>query len=308
MTSLFDYLQQVQRFCHESGQQMLDPQDLIVYINKARREVAMRSQCLRVITPITGSIIGYSIVAVGSGYTNPVVAVSAPDFPSGVQPYPNGSQATATAQIANGTIAAVVSNYGGDGYFQPNIVITDPTGSGATVAAVTNQLNVLQQGQEKYPFSGVNLAASPGIKSVYSVRGISIIYSNYRYSLPCYSFSTYQAKIRQYPFQYQWVPTMCSQYGRGTAGSFYVYPIPSQTYQYEIDCYCLPIDLTTDQDYEAIPDPWPDSVPFLAAYYAFAELQNLNAAMFYTKEFDRWMTLQSQHSQPGRITNPYGRW
>jgi hypothetical protein len=305
---LFEHMEQVQRFIHDSTQQMIDPQNLITYVNKARREVAMRAQCVRVLTPITGPISDYSIVSSGSGYINPIVAVSAPDFPSGVAPTPNGAQATATAFVQNGTIAGINSVYGGDGYFQPQVVVTDVAGTGASVAAITVPLNVLNRGQEVYPFSGVNLSRNPGVKSVYSVKGISIIYSNYRYSLPVYSFSVYQAKIRQYPFQFQWVPSMATQYGRGTAGSFYTYPIASQTYQFELDCLCIPKDLTADQDLEVIPDPWTDAVPFLAAYYAYLELQNLNAGNFYLMQFNDWVSRFSQHTLPGRSTNPYGRW
>ena len=305
---LFDYMTQTQRFVHDTTQQMIDPQDLIIYVNKARREVAMRAQCVRRLTPISGGIVGYTINAGGSSYTNPVVAVSAPDFPSGIQPYPNGSQATATAFVQHGTISAINNVYGGAGYFQPQVVITDSTGSGASVAVSTLALNVLLQGQEVYPFSGINLSTWPGVKSVYSVRSASIIYANYRYSLPMYSFSVYQAKIRQYPFQYQYVPTMSSQFGRGSQGSLYFYPIPSQTYQYELDCLCIPSDLTTDQDYEAIPDPWTDAVPFLAATYCYQEMQNLNSAAYYEAQFDKWISRFSQHVLPGRITNPYGRW
>jgi hypothetical protein len=304
---LFDYLKQVQRFVHDSKQELLDPEDLIVYVNRARREVAMRTMSVRVLTPITGSIESYTITANGAAYTNPSVTITPPDFPSGTLPFPNGAQATATASMQGGQIIGINNNYGGAGYFQPVVTINDPTGSGAAAVATTNALNVLQQAQEVYPFSGVNLSANPGVKSVYSVRSISIIYANYRYSLPVYSFSTYQSMIRQYPFQYQYVPTMASQYGRGTNGSFYVYPIPSATYQYELDCFCLPSDLATDQDFEAVPEPWTDAVPWMAAHLAFLELQNLNAAAYYLDQFDKWIHRHSFAAQPGRVSNPYGR-
>jgi hypothetical protein len=307
MGALNTYLKQTQRFLRDQSQQFLNPGDLIDYVNRARREIAMRAECLRVLTPISGSVVSVTVTAPGSGYTAPTVTISAPDFPSGTLPKPNGDQATALAIVQSGTIAAIDVQYGGYGYFQPQVTITDPTGTGATATATVSYINEIVQGQEVYPFSAVNLAAFPGVASIYMIKSVSLIYSNYRYSLPCYSFSTYQAMIRQYPFQYQWVSTFCAQYGQGTNGSFYMYPLPSQTYQLEWDCFCLPSDLITDLSAEALPAPWTEAVPYFAAHLAYLELQNFNFAKGYLDLFDQFMHRYSAYARPGRVTNPYGR-
>lgn len=303
------YLEQTMRFVRDAKQEFLNPEDLTVYINRARREVAMRAECVRVLTPISGSITGWSLTAGGTGYSGtPTLAVSAPDFPSGVAPDPSGRQATATATAVGGIITGIFSQDGGSGYFQPTLTITDATGSGAAATAELSFINELVQGQEVYPFSGVDLSANPGCEAVYRVISISIIYSNYRYSLPVYSFSVYQAQIRAYPSQYQYVPTFASQFGQGVGGSFYCYPIPSQTYQYELDCLCLPQDLDTDQSVEAIPQPWQDAVPYFAAHLAYLELQNFNAANGYLTLFDNMLQRYSNYARRGRAVNPYGRY
>lgn len=308
--TLFTYQQRVQRFLREAKQDLVNPTDLVAYINQARREVAMRTQCLRVLTPVSGQCVTLSIVATGSGYTAPSIAITPPDFPSGTGPFPNGAQATATIAQAGGTISFTGTSiiYGGSGYFQPLATIMDATGSGASVNVITEKLNVLNQGQEVYSFAGVNLAPFPGIQIVFAVLGISVIYANYRYSLPVYPFSTYQAQIRQYPYQYQYVPTTASQYGQGANGSFYVYPLPSQTYQYELDCFCLPQDLTTNLSVEAIPDPWTDAVGYFAAHLGMLELQNYNTARFYLELFETQLIKYSKSARPGRAINPYGRY
>lgn len=303
------YLEQVMRFVRDAKQEFLNPEDLTVYINRARREVAMRAECVRTLTPISGSITGWSLTAGGTGYSGtPTLAVSAPDFPSGVAPDPSGRQATATATSVAGVITGIFSQDGGSGYFQPTLTITDATGSGAAATAELSFINELVQGQEVYPFSGVDLSASPGCQAVYRVISISIIYSNYRYSLPVYSFSVYQAQIRQYPFQYQYVPAFASQFGQGVGGSFYVYPLPSQVYQYELDCLCIPQDLDNDQSVEAIPQPWQDAVPYFAAHLAYLELQNFNAANGYFTLFDNMLQRYSNYARRGRVVNPYGRY
>ncbi len=100
--------------------------------------MALRTQCVRVLTPASGSITGYSITAAGSGYTAATtVDITAPDFPNGMLPYPNGSQATATPIVQGGVLTGISNDYGGNGYFEPTITITDSGGgTGATAATV----------------------------------------------------------------------------------------------------------------------------------------------------------------------------
>lgn len=302
------YIAQCQRFARDQKQQYLDVGNLTDYINQARREVAMRAQCIRVVPPISGSIEGWSVTNQGSGYSSsPTATVSAPDFPSGKLPSPSGAQATATAVSSAGKITSVFSNFGGYGYFQPTLTITDSTGSGATATPIMSPLALVKQGQEEYNFSDFDLSTFPGVKEIYYVRSASILYSNYRYSLPCYAFSIYQAYIRQYPFQYQYVPTFFSQFGQGAAGSLFFYPYPSQNYQVELDCCCIPSDLIDDQSVEAIPDPWTDAVPYWAAKLCFEELQNINTARYFEEQFNRRALGYSNYARVGRMINPYGR-
>lgn len=306
---LFTYMQDTQRLLREQKQDYLNPQDLIAYINRARREISMRSQCIRVLTPISGSITSWTVTAGGTGYSNtPTLTVTTPDFPSGVLPYPNGSQATAQAIVQGGIIVQVDSTYGGAGYFQPQLTITDATGTGAAATANLTWINQLNQGQEVYYARDIDLSMNPGCQAVYAARSASILYNNYRYSLPCYSFSTYQAYIRQYPYQYSFVPTFFSQYGQGANLSFYFYPLPSQTYQVEWDCQCLPIDLIDDRSVEAIPQPWQDAVAFYACHLAMSELQNYNAATYYLGLYEKFAQRFSNYARIGRAVNPYGRY
>ena len=308
MSTLNDYLAQTQRFLRDARQDLLNPIDLISYINRSRREVAMRGQCLRVVTPISGAVVSASVTSAGSGYAaGATVTITAPDFPSGLPPYPSGDQATALPIVQNGTIAAVNISYGGSGYFQPAASVIG-AGSGATVTLTTSTVNALTQGQDRYQFSTISLDQFPGVESVYLIHGLSIIYSNYRYSLAVYDFSTFQARIRNYPMQYQWVPAFATQFGQGTEGSFYVYPIPSQTYQYECDCFCLPQDLLTNLSEEALPQPWTEAVPYFAAHLAYNEIQNFNAARYYLELFDTMMLRYGGYARPGRAVNPYGRY
>jgi hypothetical protein len=308
MSFLFDYMQITQGFLRDRSQALLNPADIVAYINRARRQIAMQAQCIRVLTPISGSVMTITVTAGGHGYTAPTVTISAPDYPSGTGVYPGGNQATAVATVVAGAITDIQVPYGGSGYFLPQVTITDSTGSGATATVQVSPLSETQANREVYNFSDAVLSQFPGVKEILAVKSTSFIYANYRYSLPCYSFSTYQAMIRQYPNQYLYVPTMCAQFGQGTSGSLYMYPIPSTIYQFEWDCICLPDDLITDQDVEAIPRPWTDAVPYFAAHLCFLELQNLNAAQYYYNMYMQQLNIYSVAARPGRMTNPYGRY
>lgn len=304
------YLQQTQRFLRDPKQDLLNPEDLLNYVNRARREVAERTQCIRRLTPISGPVISASLTAVGTGYSNsPTLTISAPDFPSGFLPNATGAQATGTVQSSGGTLSAVNLAYGGAGYFQPVATITDSTGSGGSVGLAISPIHTLNQGQEVYPFSAVDLSQFPGVDSILAVQSVAVLYANWRYMPGIYDFTTYNSKIRQFPAsQYQWTPAFCSQYGQGVAGSFYAYPPPSQTYQWEWDMICLPSDLVNDLSVEAIPQPWTDVVPYFAAHMAFLELQNLNAASYYLKLFDDMCLRKSQSARISRRINAYGRY
>jgi hypothetical protein len=313
MASLNDYLRDCQRLLREKNQDLLSPDTLKAFINRARREIALRTKCVRILTPISGPVVACSVVQPGSGYhagTTQVV-ISPPDFPSGTGAHPSGAQAFGAVILSAGGVVAVDITYGGDGYFQPTATILDASttpGTGAVVTTATQPINILNASQEVYPFSGVDLTRNPGAQSVYAVKGISIIYANYRYSLPVYAFSVYQSMVRQYPFQYQYVPTFASQYGQGTAGSFYVYPLPSQTYQYELDCFVLPSDLTTDLSPEILPDPWTDAVVYFANHLAMMTLQNYNVSKYYLELFEKMCLGYSNYARPGTMVNPYGRY
>ncbi len=308
--SLFDYMKSVQRLLRDQNQTYINPSDLIQYINESRREIALRTQCVRILSPISGSITVAEVTDPGSGYVNPAATISAPDFPSGKGAYPAGSQATASAQQITGLITNLDITYGGSGYWQPTVTITDLSGSGAGATATLSTTRVLQtaEGQEVYNLADVPLESFPGVDSIFWVNSVSIIFANYRYSLLTYSFSTYQAQIRNFPLQFQYVPAICAQLGQGTTGSLYLYPIASMPYQLEWDCFCLPSDLTDDQSVDMIPKPWQDCVKWYAAHLAFLELQNLNAAEYFRKLADERIHAFSSYARPGRVSNRYGRW
>ena len=306
MAQLNEYVRQLQRFTRDADQKYLDIQDLVAYTNRARRQVCMQSQCLRALSPSAGKINAVTVTAPGTGYaqSTTTITISGPDFPSGNPINPGGAQALATPTVIGGKVQAVNLSYGGDGYFQPTVTISG-AGSGATATANVTGVNQTTLNQEVYPFTSFTFPANPGYGSMFGLRSVSLIYANFRYSIPIWSFSRYQAEARAYPYAYKFVPQVGAQFGQGTAGSLYLYPIASQNWQLELDSYFLPQDLLVNEDYEAIPDPWTDAIPVFAAYLAFSELQNMNSAAFMKSQYDDFMHRYRAYVSPGRPSSPY---
>src|SRR5271166_1270396 len=180
MATLNKYLMGTMRLLREQKQDQLMPEDLIEYVNDARRETAQRTQCVRRLTPISGSVISASVTAQGAGYTAPTLAITSPDFPSGQAPTPLGAQATALATLSGGHITSIDIQNGGSGYFAPQLTITDPTGTGAAATLQISPINQLNPGQEQYPFSSITVSMFPGVLSVFAILSVSVIYANYR--------------------------------------------------------------------------------------------------------------------------------
>lgn len=290
------------------------------YINEARNQVAMDAQCVRVLPTIQGAITAITVSSGGTGWSNtqpPTVVISAPDSPSGFAPFPNGSQAVATCLVSAGAITSVTVTSGGAGYFQPLISFISGAGKSTIAFATTSLVNATLQGQEVYPFSGVNplvAVSGSGVQQIIAVNSVNFIWGTFRYTLMVKSFSEYQAKVRTYTAGYQYIPAVLGQYGQGALGSLYLYPVANQAYQMEWDCFCQPQPLNTDTDVEAIPYPWTDVVKYYAAYLAYLGKGRIADAATMFNEGQQRPGLYQQHmarsrrqASPRQVVNWYGR-
>jgi len=307
--ALAAYLTSLQRLLGTgTAQNLYSNTDLTAYINEARTQIALRTQCIRRLTPISGPITSFTVLSGGSGYSTPTVIVAAPDFPSGIPPTPLGAQATAT--VNSGTaLTTITVQSAGDGYFSP-VVTLSGSGSGARVQAVVSGINVTVVGQETYRFRDINgivALSGSGVQSVYSVHGISLLYASARFTLQKESLGKYQALSRSFAFQFQYVPNIWCQNEQGAFGTVMMYPVPGANYQMEWDTSCLPMPLVTDADVEAIPPPWTDAVKYFAAYLAFSGKQRFADADRMNAEFEKFLKQYRANVSPGGVNNWYGR-
>lgn len=156
------------------------------------------------------------------------------------------------------------------------------------VRALATQNTV--SGQVAYPFSGLSLGtpAMTGIQSVINVRRINYASGSGQRQLVFRAWEWFDYYHLNNPVPSSGPPKTWAQYQQGAApnvpagtgssttgagGTFYIDPAPDDIYALTCDCATLPQTLASDADIEAIPYPWTDAVPYLAAWYALLSAQ-----------------------------------
>lgn len=137
-------------------------------------------------------------------------------------------------------------------------------------------------GTRNYAFASLNIGvvASTGRAGVFNVRELHYtVGSGQQYVTPR-AWPWFNFYHLNNPVPDSGPPAVWSQFAQGmgasfnvAGGSFYVDPLPDLVYTLTCDCVCYPVVLLDDTTVEALPYPWTDAVPFLAAYYALLSSQ-----------------------------------
>ena len=153
-----------------------------------------------------------------------------------------------------------------------------PASSGLAVAgAAVNSLQTIP-GVERYPFTGFFnpyvQASHAGVKGIVDVNNCSVNWGGAaRPSLAWLPWEDLQAYARAYATLVTSYPYYWSVANPGESGEIWLFPAPSTTGDIELDAYCVPANLYTDDDYDAIPDGFKDSIKYLAASLAYLTKQ-----------------------------------
>lgn len=303
--TLFTYVQQTQRMLKDQKEQSYNIADLKQYVNDARRTIAAKGQCVRILPPSSGSLATLTVASGGTGYaTAPTVTVSPPDA------YGAGFvTATATATVAAGAVTGFTITNPGTGYVVlPTITLSGGGGSGAAATVTLTPFLTTIASQEVYNFtaySSLIQASNPGVDSILAVQTVAVSWGSQKPVLRNTDWSTFQAYCRSVNLASTNWPTIWSQYAQGANGSLYLWPIPSQAMQMDWDCYCLPSDLVTDATPEVVPYPWTRAVPYYAAYLAKMSDGDRDAALFFYAEHARRVTEARSMSTPAMIPDFY---
>ena len=232
--ALFAYLQQLQRFLeYDERQAIFNPADLTVFINEARGQIALSSQCIR----------------------------------------------------------------------QP-----------AQLIAV--------EGQNNYNFSDATFVASPvilpGLLSVLNIRQARLVLptgGQRRLSMRSWEwFETFHLS-RTIPEMDNppipgGSPRVAARLQPGLIGTLWIAPTPDAfaPYTLNLDAVGYPAPLVYsngDSDPEALPVPWTDAVPMLAAHFACIAEGNANAAALWFNEYTTFERRAVQGTTPTRFVANY---
>ena len=154
--------------------------------------------------------------------------------------------------------------------------------------------------QETYAITLANSAvlAVSGMSYPYGIIGISVEQGNYMVALGRKDFPSFQADDRILNGTLQNYPDRFSTYNRGSTQVAYMFPVPAAVYSMWWDVACIPINLAADTDPEAIPLPWTEIVPFLAARYANESIKRWSDASALDSEVSGMMNELSASEMP----------
>ena len=288
------YLQRTQRLLGDETEQQWNIRDLQHWINHGRKRIAAESQCVRFLLPSSGSFATVNVAAGGHGYTSPpTVNITLPDA-WGV----GFTVAQITTTVSGGAVNSATIVVPGNGYVAPTVTLSGGGGVGAQLAFTLTPFLSTVANQEVYNFSDANQFLPTTMESIFALQNVSVSWGGIKPTMRHLDWSGFQAYLRAYNTQSTSWPAVWAQYGQGGGGAVYLNPIPSQVLQMEWDAYCIPSELDSDQQVEAIPYPWTDVVPYYAAMEAYISARNTDMANYFAalyrqrmKEANSWATV-----------------
>lgn len=233
--ALSSYIQDTAALLNDQNFSFTSRNQLIRWINEARRHCAKRTGCIRRL--VTGQSAFGAMAQAG-------VAI-----PSAVQPdaLPDGFSA-----------------------------VTPPVGPISNIVVSGAILNPCQTipGVERYPYQGFFnyylQREHAGCDSILDTISCSVNWGGVnRPSLDWMPWDDLQAYARAYAVLNMSYPAVWSVYNDGPMGEIWLFPVPSQAGEIELDTFVLPKNIYSDDDYDAVPDAFREAIKFGAASLAF---------------------------------------
>ena len=170
---------------------------------------------------------------------------------------------------------------------------------------------------EKYPFAYANQflkANNAGVKGIIEVKNVAVSWGSFRPVMAWTPWQDLQAYSRAYNIGVYNYPILWSDTGDGERGEVWLWPPPSVTGvsslqasqgEFEWLCSCVPLDLATANDYEAIPDPYTNAIKYRAAGNCMLAAQRYGTAQLYYDMWSDHLGLDRESVDRGKGGNAY---
>jgi hypothetical protein len=264
--SLSQLLNDTSALLNDMNYSFISQNQLTRWINTSRRNAAKRTGCVRRL--ITGQ----------SAFGASAVAYSA--IPSAAQPgaLPNPFPGSNTKNGQPGNNGDFNTDYNNDYnvlQYNANYPINyTPNGPfPSAYGAVTNSCMTIP-GVERYPYIGFfnNFlkAQYAGVDKVLDTIACAVNWGGTtRPNLDWMPWDEFQAYCRAYAVLNMSYPAVWSVFNDGPQGEIWMFPVPSQYNEIELDVTCQPLDLVDDATFDAIPDGFQEALKYGAAAVAF---------------------------------------
>lgn len=164
-------------------------------------------------------------------------------------------------------------------------------------------------GVEKYHFGYANRwlhSQWQGFDSILDIIDVAVKWSTgARPTMDWIEWEELQALSRSYAVGVFTYPFLWSTQGDGANGQVFLFPVPGQALEMEWDCSCSPKPLYSDNDYEAIPEPFTGAVPYYAAFRAYLASQRFGSAALMMETFQDHLGLDRAASDRGKVQSYY---
>jgi len=187
--------------------------------------------------------------------------------------------------------------------------------SGAFPLAYANgyaSQNALQTipGVERYPYQGFfNPFAQQqyaGITGIIDIIDLAVNWGGaVRPALAWMPWDDLQAYARAYATLVTSYPYYWSCMDDGENGEVWMFPAPSTQGDIEADAFCIPADLNTDSDYDAIPPGFRNSIKFMVASLASMGARLFAQAQYYEDQFNARLGAGRTAADRGKTSNYY---
>lgn len=175
-------------------------------------------------------------------------------------------------------------------------------------AAVSNMQVII--GVERYPFRGFfNPYAAQqyaGIKGIVDVIDLAVNWGGaVRPALAWMPWEDLQAYARSYAVLLERYPYYWSVMNDGEEGEVWLFPTPSFPGDIEVDAFCVPTDIYSDDDFDSVPDGFSNAVKYYAAMMIYLTSQRFAQAQVMQGVLQEQLGVSVTQANRGKTSNYY---